>query len=115
MSVASLYDAEGSIVEQIGKIQREAESWQEMEPELADLATRLDALGAEVQDVARTLGALGQRWEADPARLEEVERRLQLLRRLESKYGRSIEQLIAYHDTLDEQERRLQQQEDNLA
>src|SRR5262249_14101961 len=37
------------------------------------------------------------------------------LRRLETKYGRSIEELIAYHATLDEQERRLQQQEDNLS
>jgi DNA repair protein RecN (Recombination protein N) len=115
LSVASLYDAEGSVVEQLGKIRREAESWQEMEPALGDLASRLDALGAEVQDVARTLGALGQRWEADPARLDEVERRLGLLRRLETKYSRPIEDLIAYHSTLDEQEHRLRQEEDNLA
>ncbi len=113
--MSSLYEAEGSIVEQLGKLQREAESWIRLEPELAEFARRLDVLGAEVQDLARTLAGFGQRWESDPNRLEEVERRLQLLRRLEVKYGRSIDELIAYHATLDEQERRLRQQEDNLA
>jgi DNA repair protein RecN (Recombination protein N) len=113
--MSSLYEAEGSIVEQLGKLQREAESWIRLEPELAEFSRRLDVLGAEVQDLARTLAGFGQRWESDPNRLEEVERRLQLLRRLEVKYGRSMDELIAYHATLDEQERRLQQQEDNLA
>jgi DNA repair protein RecN (Recombination protein N) len=112
--VSTLYEAEGSIVEQLGKLRREAESWNELEPELVDFAKRLDALEDEVQDLSRTLGALGQRWEADPARLDEVERRLQLLRRLESKYGRSLSDLIAYHATLDAQEQRLRHEEDNL-
>jgi DNA repair protein RecN (Recombination protein N) len=113
--MSSLYEAEGSMVEQLGRLQREAESWIRLEPDLAEFARRLDLLGAEVQDLARTLAGFGQRWESDPNRLEEVERRLQLLRRLEVKYGRSMDELIAYHATLDEQERRLQQQEDNLA
>ena len=52
---------------------------------------------------------------ADPERLDEVERRLQLLKRLEAKYGRSADELIAYRATLDDQEQTLQQQEDDLA
>ncbi len=60
------------------------------------------------------LRQLGQRWEADPERLEEVERRLQFLRRLESKYRRSVDDLIVYRISLDEQETRLRQQEDDL-
>jgi DNA repair protein RecN (Recombination protein N) len=113
-SVSVLYEAEGSVVEQLGKLQRDAESWVELEPKLAELARRLDALGSEVQDLARTLGALGQRWEADPARLDDVERRLQTLRRLESKYGQTIDELIAYHATLEEREQQLREQEDSL-
>jgi DNA repair protein RecN (Recombination protein N) len=113
--VSVLYEADGSIVEQLGKLQREAESWMELEPELEEFAKRLDALGSEVQDLSRTLGTLSRRWEADPARLDEVERRLQTLRRLESKYGRTIEELMAYRGTLDEREQQLRTQEDNLA
>jgi DNA repair protein RecN (Recombination protein N) len=109
-----LYDEEGSVVERVGKLQREAESWAELAPALAEVAQRLRGVAVEVQDLAETLRALGQRWEADPARQEEVERRLQLLRRLETKYSRPLDELIAYRATLDDQEKRLQQQEDNL-
>src|SRR5262249_10954334 len=112
---ARLYDEEGSVVEQVGRLQREAESWAGLDPELAERARRLHGLAADVQDVAETMRDLGQRWEADPARQDEVEKRIQLLRRLETKYARPVDDLIAYRATLDEQEARLQQQEDDLA
>jgi DNA repair protein RecN (Recombination protein N) len=110
-----LYDDEGSVVEQVGKLQREADAWAGLDPALAEVAQRLQGLAAEVQDLAETLRELGQKWEADPARQEEVEKRLQLLRRLETKYGRPVDELVAYRATLDEQEKRLQREEDDLA
>ncbi|HXG10026.1 MAG TPA: DNA repair protein RecN [Gemmataceae bacterium] len=112
---ARLYDDEGSVVEQLGKLQREAESWAALDPAIAEVARRLQGLAAEVQDVAETLRSLGQRWEADPERLEAVDNRLQLLRRLETKYHRAIDDLIAYRATLEDQEAKLQQQEEDLA
>src|SRR5262249_51013264 len=86
---ARLYDEEGSVVEQIGKLQREAHSWAAHDPALTDIATRLEGLVSEVQDVAQALRELQERWEVDPARLDEVEKRIGLLRRLEKKYGRA--------------------------
>jgi DNA repair protein RecN (Recombination protein N) len=110
---SDLYDAEGSCVERMGKLLREAESWVHLDPRLAQIVERLKGLGAETQDLAQTLRALAARWEVDPARREEVEERLRLLRRLETKYAKTIEELIAYRATLDEQEARLQAQEDD--
>jgi DNA repair protein RecN (Recombination protein N) len=110
-----LYDEEGSVVEQLGKLQREAHGWAAHDPALTDLANRLEGLVSEVQDVAQTLRAMQERWEADPARLDEVEKRIQALRRLEKKYGRPADDLIAYRAALDEQEQKLQAQEDDLA
>ncbi len=112
---ARLYDDEGSVVEQLGKLLREAQGWLHLDPALAEVAQRLEALGAETQDVAEALRDLAQRWQADPERREQVEDRLQILRRLEAKYGKTIDDLIAYHATLDDQEARLQRQEDDLA
>jgi DNA repair protein RecN (Recombination protein N) len=109
-----LYDDDGSVVERLGKLLREAQTWAAMDPALADIARRLEELMSETQDVAETLRDLGQRWQADPERREQVEDRLQLLRRLETKYGRSVDNLIAYHATLDEQEAQLQRHEDDL-
>jgi len=112
---ARLYDDDGSVVEQLGKLLREAQGWMALDAALAEVARRLEGLCAETQDLAETLRDLAQRWQADPQRREAVEDRLQLLRRLETKYGRPIDDLIAYHATLDEQEAQLQRQEDDLA
>jgi DNA repair protein RecN (Recombination protein N) len=111
---ATLYDEEGSVVERLGRLQRDAAGWQSLDQKLEELARRLEELRAEVQDVAQSLRHLGERWEADPGRLDEVERRLQVLRRLEAKYRKSADELIAYRIGLDEQERKLQVDEDEL-
>jgi DNA repair protein RecN (Recombination protein N) len=109
-----LYDEEGSVVERLGRLQRDAEGWAGLDTHLEEVARRLEGLRSEVQDLAQTLRHLGQRWEADPERLEEVERRLQFLRRLEGKYRRPVDELIAYRAGLDEQEVKLQREEDDL-
>jgi len=114
LASGELYDEDGSIIERLGKLQREAQSWAALDAGLEEVVRRLEELLAEVQDVADVLRHLGQRWEADPERLDEVENRLQLLRRLESKYRRSLDDLIVYRASLDAQETRLQQQEDDL-
>jgi DNA repair protein RecN (Recombination protein N) len=110
-----LYDEEGSVFEQLGKLAREAEKWGAVDPQLVEVARRLEALSSETQDVAETLRDLAQTWQADPQKLEETEDRIQLLRRLETKYGKTVEELIAYRGQLDRQEAELQQQEDDLA
>jgi DNA repair protein RecN (Recombination protein N) len=114
LASGELYDEDGSVVERLGKLQREAQSWAALDPSLEEVVRRLEGLHAEVQDLAQVLRHLGQHWEADPERLDEVERRLQFLRRLEGKYRRPVDDLIVYRISLDEQETRLQQQEDDL-
>jgi DNA repair protein RecN (Recombination protein N) len=109
---ARLYDEEGSVFEQLGKLLREAQNWIALDAGLGEVAQRLQGLSTEARDLAETLRSLAQRWQADPARREEIEDRVQLLRRLETKYGRGIDELIAYRLTLDEQEKRLQDAED---
>jgi DNA repair protein RecN (Recombination protein N) len=113
-SCARLYDEDGSVVEQLGKLLREAQGWSALEPALVEVVRRLESLCTETQDLAETLRALGPRWEADPERRTQVEDRLQTLRRLEVKYGRPIDDLITYRVSLDAQEVRLREQEDDL-
>jgi DNA repair protein RecN (Recombination protein N) len=111
---ARLYDDEGSVFEQLGKLAREAQGWAALDPGLAEIAQRLEGLGSETQDLAETLRDLEARWQADPERREQVEDRLQELRRLEHKYGRPADELAAYLDSLDEQEANLLRQEEDL-
>ena len=113
-AAAQLYDEEGSVVERLGRMHREAQTWAALDPGLEEVVRRLEETQSEVQDVTRTLRKLAQHWEADPEKLEEVEQRLQFLKRLETKYRRGVDDLIVYRVGLDEQETRLQKEEDDL-
>jgi DNA repair protein RecN (Recombination protein N) len=110
-----LYDDEGSVVEQLGRLSKEAQHWAAIDPDIAELAKRLEALTPEVRDIAETSRDLSERFEADPARLEAVEKRLQQLRRLEAKYRKSIDELIEYRENLDARETSLVKDESDLS
>ncbi len=114
-AAARLYDDEGSVMEVLGKILREAQTWGRLDKEIDAVAKRLEALKPEVQDIAETCRDLGDKFEANPERLNAVERRLQMLKKLEAKYGKPHEELIRYRDTLGAQEQTLQRQEEDLA
>ena len=111
---AALHDDEGSAGDRLGKVLRDVSRWAEVDPELPALQAALEGLASQLRDAGQTLRRLGERWEADPARLAEIESRVQMLRKLESKYRKSVDELILYRLALDEQEARLQSEEDDL-
>ena len=63
------------------------------EPESA----RLSALAADLDDVADSLRRRGEGIEDDPARLDEIRRRRQLLRELCRKYGDTLADIVSFH------------------
>jgi DNA repair protein RecN (Recombination protein N) len=109
-----LYDEEGAVVEQLRKLLKEAEHWGGMEPRFAEIGKRLESALPELEDLADTFRDLADEFEADPERLDDVERRLQLIRKLEKKYQRNVDELIAYHATLSQRESELRRQEEDL-
>jgi DNA repair protein RecN (Recombination protein N) len=62
---------------------------------LAEVEARVRGLMAEVSDVAAELRRLGDAFEDDPARLDEVRRRRQLLFDLGRKYGPGLDGVVA--------------------
>src|SRR5207249_2347912 len=48
LGYARLYEEEGAILEQLGKLEREAEGWAPFDPGLDDVVRRLQGLGTEV-------------------------------------------------------------------
>ena len=112
---ARLADDDGAVVEVLGRLLKEAQRWAALDPKLQEVSQRLEALRPEVQDIAETCRDLAERFEADPERLEEVEQRIALLKKLQARYGKTPDELIAYRETLDAKETELQKQEDDLA
>ncbi|MGL6096101.1 MAG: DNA repair protein RecN [Fimbriiglobus sp.] len=110
-----LCDADGSVASVLGRLIKEAGKWAALDKRLADVAKRLEALKPEVQDLAETCRDLSESFEANPERLDEIDRRLQLLTKLEAKYGKSADELVRYRATLDAREQELQGEENDLA
>ena len=65
---------------------------------LSALAQRLASLQADASDTATELRRVVETWEDDPARLEEVRARRQLLRELSRKYGDDVAGILAFAD-----------------
>lgn len=74
----------------------------------ASLAQRCESAYYELEEIGYELSDLAERGEFDPARAEQVETRLDLIRRMERKYGDTIPEILA------EQER-MQEEYDNFA
>jgi DNA repair protein RecN (Recombination protein N) len=111
----ALCDADGCVAAVLNKLHREAVRWAPLDASLADILRRLEGLRTEVRDLGETCRDLAETFEADPERLNQVERRLATVQKLENKYGKPAAELIAYRATLDARERDLQGQEDCLA
>lgn len=69
-------------------------------PDAARLNERLEALLADVRDVAADAVALAEHARSDPERLADLEERRNRLRVLERKHGRGLEELKALRHTL---------------
>jgi DNA repair protein RecN (Recombination protein N) len=67
-----------------------------LDPALASLAERLDALVAELSDVSIDLARSADEIETGDASLDEVERRVSLLGDLKRRYGDSLDAVLAY-------------------
>lgn len=63
---------------------------------LDELAGRLESIALEIEDVGVEMGRYLEAIEADPARLGELEERLDLIDRLERKHGGSIDSVLRH-------------------
>lgn len=73
----------------------------DLDPRLAEQASRLEALAEETTDVALSLRKYSELLDSDPARLEAIESRLAVLDGLKRKYGGTVETAIAERERLE--------------
>lgn len=73
----------------------------DLDPRLADHATRLESLSEETDDVAAAVRRYAELLDSDPRRLEVIESRLAVLDDIKRKHGGSIEAAIAERERLE--------------
>ncbi len=91
---ALLYEADRSAQGLLKRVARSIETLTRAAPELADASATLERLADETREVAFALRDLGQDWDDDPARLEDVEARLALYRRLTARFHCTADELV---------------------
>ena len=68
----------------------------ELDPAMKKQAEYLEETSYGMEEAARDIRAYSERLEYDPARLEEVELRLELIRELKRKYGQTVAGVLEY-------------------
>jgi DNA repair protein RecN (Recombination protein N) len=87
---AAIEGDEDALLERLGHVERQLGSIQRIDPTLARLQELHDTAYYNLEALARELGEYEASVELDPARLEEVRRRRDLLFRLTKKYGATL-------------------------
>lgn len=100
----SLSDDEGSILQLLRNASYSISNIREIYPEVAELSDRLDSSYIELKDIAQEISSSLDRIDFDPARLEQLNTRLDLLNTLLQKFHvETVEELIETRDLLAQQ------------
>ena len=91
----ALYAAEDSITERLGDLRRTLDHLIRIDPTQAEARELLESALYTLDELGRRMGEYAARIEHDPARLDEIRRRQDLLFRLRTKYGPTLADVIA--------------------
>src|SRR5690606_15248604 len=72
----------------------------QLDPQLSEAAQLLDGAAVQVREVAGGLRRYADQLDADPAALEEVQRRLAVISDLKRKYGATVAEVLAFAEEL---------------
>jgi DNA repair protein RecN (Recombination protein N) len=97
---AALYEDPQSIAWQLGTIEKRLEELTRIDESIRETIGMLRPASIAVDEAARALNHYVGKLEADPGRLEEVESRLASLDKLKRKYGTSLDEVLAFLETV---------------
>ena len=92
---------EGAALEQVARAAKRLEELAQLDPNLDALAKSVRGAAAEIDEAGRELSRYAARAGGDPERLEQIDERLELLRKLARKHGGSLAALLARRQTMD--------------
>jgi DNA repair protein RecN (Recombination protein N) len=95
-----LYEGEGSASEQLKAAARQLEDLARFDEKFREQAAAVESARIVAEDIGVSLRDYAEGIQASPERLAEVEDRLALIDRLKRKYGKALDEVIAYGDEL---------------
>jgi DNA repair protein RecN (Recombination protein N) len=113
-SYQALYEKEESVLSILSLLAKDMDKGVDIDPCLNQYKRQLELSQVQLEDLALDLRDFYSKLRLDPKRLEEVEERLQLIRRLKKKYGPSIESILSFREELSRRGYRLIQKKEDL-
>ncbi|HUS70239.1 MAG TPA: DNA repair protein RecN [Anaerolineae bacterium] len=95
-TLAESDDVRGSVLDLVGEVSAGLARLAEVDPRLEEQHKTLEAITYQLQETAGALRSYREGIDYDPARLRQVEERLDLIHDLKRKYGDSIEEILAF-------------------
>ena len=93
---ALLYEADGACTDSLAKVLGKLRDMQAVDPSIADTLSLVESAMPLLEDAAIALRVFKDKYNLDPERIDEVQNRLDLIKRLQRKYGESIEAILDY-------------------
>jgi DNA repair protein RecN (Recombination protein N) len=113
-SYQALYERENSVLSILSFLARDMEKGGSIDPQLDHYKSQLESTRLQLEDLSLELRDFSSKLRVDPKRLEEVEERLQFIRRLKKKYGPSIEDILSFKEGLSQKGYQLTQKKEEL-
>jgi len=110
----TLYEKDEAVLSILSLLARDMDRGVDLDPNLKCFREQLVSAQLQLEDLCLELRDFYAKLKVDPGRLEEVEERLQLIRRLKKKYAPSIAGILAFKEELSQQEYQLSQKKDEL-
>lgn len=95
-TLAESEDVRGSALDLVGEVSAGLARLAELDPGLEEQHKTVEAITYQLQEAAGALRSYREGIDYDPARLRQVEERLDLIHDLKRKYGDSIEEILAF-------------------
>ncbi|OQZ03924.1 MAG: DNA repair protein RecN [Candidatus Brocadia sp. UTAMX1] len=99
---SQLYESSDAILERLKSVRRELQSIAKLDDTLQKIFDDSTQSAYLMEDMAFSLGKYRDGFNYDPQRLEIIEERLNTIRKLSSKYGSTIEEILSYRDEASE-------------
>lgn len=111
---SELYSAEGSCMERLSSIISKVKEMSSIDHSVSPVLNMLESAFPSIEDAAVSLRGYRDKYDFEPERLSWVEDRLDLLRKLEKKYGEGVEKIIRYRDDADRELKGLEHIDEKL-
>jgi DNA repair protein RecN (Recombination protein N) len=95
---SQIYDSDGSCMEKLSYTISKVREMASLDNSVSNILETLEAAQPLIEEGALSIRKYKDKYHYEPGRLDEIEDRLELIKRLERKYGEGVEIILRYRD-----------------